>query len=255
MPLDSQAIMGSDVPAGLLGSSVAAVLLVSADPTLDEAYRQALSGHGHTAACVSGTAEAVRALLTLKVQAIVLDSRLCGGGDDFRRWLGADPERARLPVLYLIPPAGTAQAVLLRPGVDGVLRRPFAPGDLAEAVAAVLGGSRREDLVERVRAGAFALDLRRRVLSLGERSIALTAIEGRLLRYLMERPGTPVSFEELLTRVWGHYPGTGGPEVVRAHVRNVRRKLRRVAPDRDVLLTVPRLGYRFLGGEADHSLE
>jgi len=249
--------MGRTSPPDVWGQSVAAILLVSADPSLDGAYPQALNAGGYTVARAPDSAQAVRALLTLRVQAIVLDSRIGSGSEDLQRWLRADRERAAVPVLYLMPPAADLQIAPpagFRPGVDSVLCRPFAPSDLAEALGALLTAPGREVAVERVGAGPFSLDLRRRVLSAGERSVAVTPIECRLLRCLMERPGMPVGFEELLTRVWGYYPGTGGPEVVRAHVRNVRRKLQQVAAGSDVLLTIPRVGYRFAAGKGEASL-
>ena len=228
---------------------MAGILLVSTDPTLGGACRRALEALGHTVTCVPGAAEAVRAALTVEVQAVVLDSRTpdCPG---FLRWLRADGERARTPLLHLVAPAAfdanLSPPVGFRPGVDAVLPRPFSTARLAEAVAALLGPPARRGATERVSAGPFLMDVRRRTLSIGERSVAVTAIESRLLAYLMQRPGVPVGVEELLTRVWGYYPGTGGPEVVRAHVRNIRRKLHDIAPGGDVLLTVPRLGYRFM---------
>ena len=60
----------------------------------------------------------------------------------------------------------------------------------------------------------------------------------------MEKPGLILSTEELLVRVWGFHPGTGGSEVLRAHVRNLRRKLRRLPGGTELLVTVPRIGYR-----------
>ena len=56
--------------------------------------------------------------------------------------------------------------------------------------------------------------------------------------------------EELLVKVWGFHPGTGGAEVLRAHVRNLRRKLRRLHEDAGLLETVPRVGYRLAARES-----
>jgi hypothetical protein len=43
--------------------------------------------------------------------------------------------------------------------------------------------------------------------------------------------------------VWGFEPDTGAPEVVRAHVRNLRCKLQAIGAARDVIVTLPGRGY------------
>jgi DNA-binding response OmpR family regulator len=136
--------------------------------------------------------------------------------------------------------------------VDAYLGRPFDAEGLAEAVTALLPGSGAPAaLAKPLRAGPLSLDPVRRFLrwrrpSAGrqDREVRLTPIECRLLQEFMEKPGLVLSTEELLVRVWGFYPGTGGAEVLRAHVRNLRRKLRRLHEGAELLVTVPRVGYR-----------
>ena len=70
-------------------------------------------------------------------------------------------------------------------------------------------------------------------------------MEFKLLRCLMQRAGEFISAEELLEQVWGYAAGTGGPEIVRAHVSNVRRKLRDAGEDPLLLRTLPYKGYGF----------
>ena len=61
----------------------------------------------------------------------------------------------------------------------------------------------------------------------------------------MERRGTVVTAEELLEEVWGFFPHTGSGDMVRSHMRNLRRKIAKVARGREVIRTLPRRGYRF----------
>ena len=55
--------------------------------------------------------------------------------------------------------------------------------------------------------------------------IQLTSTEHRLLRYMMEHPDQALSPGHLLQMVWEYPPGTGDPDLVRAHVRNLRAKI------------------------------
>jgi two-component system phosphate regulon response regulator PhoB len=197
--------------------------------------------------------EGLRALHTLRADLVVLD--LAAPGllpEQFCRWLRADPDRRHVPILFLGPRValqveGTLPSAL-RPGRDAYLGRPFDAEGLAETVAGLLqSGGAPAERAGPVYAGALSLDPVRRFLrwrrpsaSRQGRQVRLTPIECRLLQEFMEKPDLVLSTKELLVRVWGFYPGTGGGEVLRAHVRN----LRRLHEGAELLVTVPRVGYR-----------
>ncbi|MCB9765064.1 MAG: winged helix-turn-helix domain-containing protein [Alphaproteobacteria bacterium] len=99
------------------------------------------------------------------------------------------------------------------------------------------------DATERLRFGPSRVDLRRRVVTCGDRREGLTELEARLLRYLVERRGQLVSREQLLVEVWGY-----APEVQTRAVDTAIRRLRgKVEPDPRnpiVIQTVYGEGYR-----------
>ena len=64
----------------------------------------------------------------------------------------------------------------------------------------------------------------------------------RLLRYLMEHPNQALSPSHLLQAVWEYPPNTGDPDLVRAHVRNLRAKIEKNA-DRKYIRTIHGVGY------------
>ncbi|MDI6856928.1 MAG: winged helix-turn-helix domain-containing protein [Dehalococcoidia bacterium] len=94
------------------------------------------------------------------------------------------------------------------------------------------------------RSGAFIADCERYELWADGASVRLTPTEFRLFTYLMERPDEAVSVSALLENVWGFLPGTGGPDIVRAHVSNLRRKMETLGDKAFLLQTVARRGYR-----------
>ena len=250
---------------------MATILLVSSDRLTCDVMRGALAAQGHLVTDAASGDEGLRALHTLRADLVALDLAAPGlPPDEFCRWLRADPDRARVPVLFLGPRAALqvdgALPPALRPGVDAYLGRPFDADGLAEAVAGLLSsaGDKRSAPARPLRMGPLSLDPVSRSLCWGDpasrqsgmaggsqgRQIHLTPIEYRLLRELIEKPGLVLSTEELLVRVWGFQPGTGGGEVLRAHVRNLRRKLRRLQGGADLLVTVPRIGYRLVVRES-----
>jgi DNA-binding response OmpR family regulator len=161
-------------------------------------------------------------------------------GEELLRRLGD----AAPPVVYMLTSERGESSIPsppLRPGFDAVLERPVRARD---ALCAVLSCAQRGVGADGVlRVGELGLDVMRRVVSLNGRSGVLTRLETLLLEYLMRRAGRPVSCRELLERVWGFEPDTGAPEVVRAHVRNLRGKLEGVGADRQDIVNLPGRGY------------
>jgi len=238
--------------------ALATILVISSDRRACDAVRGALAAKGHLVTDAASSDEGLRALHTLRADLVALDLAAPGlPAEQFCRWLRADPDRLHVPVLFLGPRAALqvegALPSALRPGVDAYLGRPFDAEGLVETVAGLLpvDGGAPAGLARPLRAGPLSLDPVGRFLRWAHppeggqgRQVRLTPIECRLLREFMEKPGLALSTEELLVRVWGFYPGTGGAEVLRAHVRNLRRKLRRLHEGAELLVTVPRVGYR-----------
>jgi len=148
------------------------------------------------------------------------------------------------PIVYVLTPQRGEPSIPsppLRPGLDVVLERPVRIRDVVRALLSCVQRSARAGTV--LHAGDLDFDVVRRVLSFQGRSVQLTRFESLLLEYLMRRAGRPVPIDELLERVWGFEPGTGSPEVVRAHVRNLRNKLQTVGASREMIVNLPGRGY------------
>lgn len=173
----------------------------------------------------------------------------------FWRWLCADGTQGAPALALFAPPAASAVPSALppffRPNQHGLVRKPVDSEELACEIARLLAlRPRRERATEALRFGALTLDgASHQLLFAAGGSVTLTPIEFRLLRCLMARAGELVPAEELVEEVWGYPKGSGGPELVRAHVSNVRRKLRHAGEDPRVLRSVPYQGYGFVAGD------
>ena len=74
----------------------------------------------------------------------------------------------------------------------------------------------------------------------------LTNIEATLLAYLMQHEGEVMHPQELLVDVWQYTDSTGANTLIRAHVSNLRRKIREVNGDDASIQTIRGKGYRFV---------
>ena len=148
----------------------------------------------------------------------------------------------RLPVVILTARDGVTDTVRgLESGADDYVTKPFR---FEELLARVRVRLREERVPEEtvLRAGDAALDLRTRRVTVGERSLELTAREFALAETFFRHPGQVLSREQLLSHVWG-YDYDPGSNVVDVYVGYLRRKL-----GEDRIATVRGMGYRLEAG-------
>ncbi len=174
------------------------------------------------------------------------------GGDSPGERLGLCAEiRVRwgdLPILLLGASEREREAVGGPSGPDDYVVREFDPGEIrVRARALIRRGRARADrgrtdaLLEY---GPLRLDPGNRRVSFGCRSAALTAVEYRLLRHLVQSPGRAASRGELLRAVWG-YEHDGYAQTLTTHVNRLRAKLETQLGAPRLVETVRGLGYRF----------
>lgn len=216
-----------------------------------------LLGLGHGPLLARDLRQARWTWTRVRLDLICLDSVLPTGElERFWRWLRTDRERPAPPVILMAPPSAKLVSAELpaffQPKRDGLVAKPLEGEELAREVARLLAaGPRRPRQAELLRVGSLTLDgVTRELLFADGGALRLTPTHFRLVRYLMQRPGEFVSVEELLEQVWGYPAGTGGPEVVRSHVSNLRRALRALGKDPQLLRTIPYRGYGIMDGEA-----
>lgn len=102
---------------------------------------------------------------------------------------------------------------------------------------------RLQQLPPHVAVGPLRLNCRTFDLTVETRTVSLTPAEFELLYYLMSRAGQVFSAADLLCEVWGYLPGAGRPELIRAHVKNLRIKIEPNPREPAYLRTVGHQGY------------
>lgn len=150
----------------------------------------------------------------------------------------------KVPVLFLTAVDGIDDRVEgLEAGGDDYLVKPFA---LAELSARVNALARRPALAAAgtvLQVGDLQMDLSRRTVERGDRTIELQPREFRLLEYLMRHPGQVVTRTMLLEYVWDFHfdPHT---TVVETHISRLRSKLDLKENEPSLIETVRGAGYR-----------
>ncbi|MCJ2021591.1 response regulator transcription factor [Methylobacterium sp. E-065] len=178
------------------------VLIVEDEPRIAADIRQGLERAGYVADVVADGEAAWFRGETEAYDAMVLDlglPRLDGLGV-LRRLRAAD---VALPVLILTARDGWRERVEgIDAGADDYLVKPFRMEELVARLRAILRRTAGH-ASPILRAGAVELDTRTRAVSVDGRPTELTALEYRLLAFLLHRPGQVVPAGELLDHLHG----------------------------------------------------
>ena len=178
------------------------VLIVEDEPRIAADLRQGLEMAGYVADVVADGEAAWFRAETEPYDAMVLDlglPRLDGLGV-LRRLRAAE---VTLPVLILTARDGWRERVEgIDAGADDYLAKPFRMEELVARLRAILRRTAGHASPV-LRAGTVELDTRTRAVSVDGKPTELTALEYRLLAFLLHRPGQIVPAGELLDHLHG----------------------------------------------------
>lgn len=219
------------------------VFVISREPRMRTAVTDYLRERGYDTATASNYDNAMVHLGDYRHDAIVTDVQGLPRGEEganfvqFNQWL-ASTYRATPPAMVYLLHKGARRPHFRIEGA--VIKKPFPIEALGEALRERIGHPRRDG-----HESGIDLDLASNTLRSGERQAHLTNIEATLLAYLMEHEGEILHPRDLLVDVWQYHDAAGASTLVRAHVSNLRRKLRDVLGTTEYIQTIRGKGYRF----------
>jgi DNA-binding response OmpR family regulator len=222
----------------------AMIVAVDDDKDVLETLGRVLAHDAYRVTLFTSGTEAMQALARQIPDLLILDIIMPEiDGVTICRMLRQDARFITLPILFLTAKGSTEDIVTgLDAGADDYVVKPFELAELRARVAALLRRGTREKSASMVQLGTLRLDSDKYQVITEDGPIQLTSTEHRLLRYMMEHPNQALSPSHLLQAVWEYPPNTGDPDLVRAHVRNLRAKIE-TSSDRRYIRTIHGVGY------------
>jgi two-component system phosphate regulon response regulator PhoB len=220
------------------------VLIVEDEPAILELVAVNLEHAGFAPLRAASAEQALELLRAALPDVALVDWMLPGqSGLALARRLRADARTRELPIIFLTARSEEGDKVAaLDAGADDYVTKPFSPRELVARIRAVLR-RRAPQLGEApVEIAGLRLDPAAHEVRGGDRRLALSPTEFRLLHFLMTHPGRVHARARLLDAVWGADAALE-ERTVDVHVRRLRQAL--AASGHEALLeTVRGSGYR-----------
>lgn len=222
-------------------------LIIDDEKLLADSTAEYFNLFGVSTAAVYSISECREFLLRDTASLLLLDINLGdGSGFGLCRELR---EKTEIPILFISARASDDDKIIaFHIGGDDYVQKPYSLGVLLAKVQAVLKrlGHRKDVRNAQYSDGRLTVDFQSKQVSVDGNAVKMTALEFKLLSYLIKNENKVVSKQELFEEVWeDRFTGDG---TLNVHIRKIREAIERNPGKPEYIITVWGDGYRFCGG-------
>lgn len=220
-------------------------LIIDDEKLLADSTAEYFNLFGVTAAVVYGTEECREFFKTNSADLLLLDINL---GDKSGFGLCKElREKTQIPILFISARSSDDDKIIaLSIGGDDYIQKPYSLGVLLAKVKAVLkryGSGTDADTV--YSDGRLTVDFNSKQALADGIPVKLTALEFKLLAYLVKNENRVVSKQEIFDNVWeDKFTGDG---TLNVHIRKIREAIEADPSNPQYIVTVWGDGYKFVG--------
>jgi DNA-binding response OmpR family regulator len=220
------------------------VLIVDDEARIVNFLRSKLRVCGYDVLTASDGKEALEQFHNNDPDLIILD--LLMPGMDGKTFLKELRSFSQVPVIILSAKNEDIDKIQgLNMGADDYLPKPFNPNELIARIEAIrrrLSNVSKPVTPNTIKLEDILIDFQSRKVNVRGKEEHCTRIEWLLLEELVQNSGHVISYEELLTKIWG-------PEyfkdlqILRTWISRLRNKLEKDPENPTIIQTVPKMGY------------
>lgn len=222
------------------------VLIIEDEPKMVLGLRDSCEFEGYEVVVARDGEEGLNKVFAAKPDIILLDVMLpLLSGMDVCRTLRS--RGIETPIIMLTARSQEIDKVIgLEIGADDYVTKPFSIKELLARVRAHLRRAAKQVAdIETFQFSNVELNFKKYKASKAGMELELSAREFDILRYFIKRHGEIVTRDQLLDEVWG-YASNPITRTIDNHIAKLRQKIEDTPADPKHIITVHRIGYRFI---------
>ncbi len=218
------------------------ILVVEDEIKIAEILKDYLVSEGFRVSCLDRGDQVVSHVKQNQPSLILLDIMIPGmSGLDVCRSIR---QFSNVPIIMVTAKVEEIDRLLgLELGADDYICKPFSPREVVARVKAVLRRACSANVSKTLTASELQIIEETRQALAGGSELKLTPCEYSLLKMLVNRPDRIFSRNELINAVQG-YDFEGYERTIDSHIKNLRKKIARCLPDKEIISTIYGVGYR-----------
>jgi len=223
------------------------ILLIEDDKSICSFVTKALTKNGYRATAAGSGKEGLSLAASLCPHVILLDLGLpdmdgCEVLRSLRSW-------SNVPVIIISARTKEYDKVsALDLGADDYITKPFGTEELMARIRTSLRHSRSNTLNKIYKALDLEINFEKRLIYLKGEQIHLTQIEYQLLTLLAENSGKVLTYNQIMSAIWGPYVDNNN-QILRVNMANIRRKIETNPAQPQYVFTEIGIGYRMIDNE------
>lgn len=221
------------------------ILVVEDEPKISNILKDYLENAGYRVVLLSHGNDVLPQIQHSPPDLIILDIML--PGKDGMEICREVRKTSDVPIIMLTARVEEIDRLLgLELGADDYICKPFSPREVVARVKAVLRRTHPSPPQHKTLiCGPIVLDPVRHEIAIREKTLDLTPSEFELLTVFMANPEQVFSRRDLVSKVQG-YEFDGYERTIDSHIKNLRKKIAKHLPGRDIIKTVYGVGYKLI---------
>ena len=220
----------------------ASILLIEDDPNITDFMEVVLDQERYQLTIARTGMEALTAFQTTSIDLVLLDLGLPDiDGIDLLKILR---KRLHLPIIIISARSNEEEKVkALDLGADDYVTKPFGTNELLARIRTALRHQNvQTEAISVIENKALKIDFEKQLVYKDGREIHLTKNEYRILALMFRQLGKVVTYQTLMTEVWGTY--SDDSQTLRVNMSNIRKKIEKDTLKPEYLITEIGVGYR-----------
>ena len=163
-------------------------------------------------------------------------------------------EWSNIPIIVISARTQEREKVeALDAGADDYITKPFGTPELMARIRTALrrmaiNGNSPVSGQSRYMSKGLVIDYDRHIITVDGNIVHFTQIEYKILTFLSQNAGRVITYDTLITHVWGPYADSNN-RILRVNMANIRRKLEHNSADPQYIFTEIGIGYRMIDNE------